>query len=150
MELSSIFPSKYVKASDLKGREVTVVVARAEIEKLGDDNKLVIYFQGRDKGLVTNRTNADRIAYLYGTNTDGWVGKEIILYVDLVSFQGRTVEAIRVKPPMQRAVPTRQAPPQGQRVVTTRDGYELATGNKHPNAPTDDGDGDLPRDEIPF
>lgn len=103
MELATIFPSKYVKASDLKGREVTVVIARAEVEKLGDDNKLVLYFQGAEKGLVTNRTNADRVSYLYGSNTDQWIGHEIVLYVDLVSFQGRTVEAIRVKPPAKRA-----------------------------------------------
>ena len=103
MELANIFPSKYVKASDLKGREVTVVIARAEVEKLGDDNKLVLYFQGAEKGLVTNRTNADRVSYLYGSNTDQWIGHEIVLYVDLVSFQGRTVEAIRVKPPAKRA-----------------------------------------------
>ena len=103
MELASIFPSRYVKASDLKGREITVVIARAEVEKLGDDNKLVLYFQGAEKGLVTNRTNADRVSYLYGSNTDQWIGREIVLYVDLVSFQGRTVEAIRVKPPIKRA-----------------------------------------------
>ena len=103
MELASIFPSRYVKASDLKGREITVVIARAEVEKLGDDNKLVLYFQGAEKGLVTNRTNADRVSYLYGSNTDQWIGHEIVLYVDLVSFQGRTVEAIRVKPPAKRA-----------------------------------------------
>ncbi len=103
MELANIFPSKYVKAADLKGREITVVIARAEVEKLGDDNKLVLYFQGREKGLVTNRTNADRVSYLYGSNTDQWIGREIILYVDLVSFQGRTVEAIRIKPPARAA-----------------------------------------------
>lgn len=112
MELANIFPSKYVKASDLKGREVTVVIARAEVEKLGDDNKLVLYFQGAEKGLVTNRTNADRVSYLYGSNTDQWIGHEIVLYVDLVSFQGRTVEAIRVKPPAKRA----DAQPPAQRV----------------------------------
>ncbi len=103
MELATIFPSKYIKAADLKGREHTVVIARCEIEKLGDDNKLVIYFQNKEKGLVTNRTNADRIAYLYGSNTDDWEGKEIILFTDIVSFQGKVMEAVRVKPPARRS-----------------------------------------------
>ena len=102
MELAAIFPSRYIKAADLKGREATVVIARAEIEKLGDDNKLVLYFQNKEKGLVTNRTNADRIAYLYGTNTDSWIGREITLYTDMVNFQGKVTEAIRVKPPAKR------------------------------------------------
>jgi len=104
MEMATIFPSKYVKAADLKGKEITLVIARAEVEKLGDDNKLILYFQGAEKGLVTNRTNADRISYLYGTNTDAWIGKEITLYTDMVNFQGRVVEAIRVKPPAKRTV----------------------------------------------
>ncbi len=102
MELSSIFPSKYLKAGDLKGREPTVVIASAEIEKLGDDDKLVLYFQGKDKGIVCNRTNADRIAYMYGQNTDAWIGKEIVLYTEMVNFQGKVTEGIRVKPPAKR------------------------------------------------
>jgi hypothetical protein len=102
MELATIFPSKYIKAADLKGHEPTVVIARAEIEKLGEDSKLVLYFQGKEKGLVTNRTNADRIAYLYGQDTDDWIGKEIVLYTDMVNFQGKVTEAIRVKPPAPR------------------------------------------------
>ncbi len=103
MELATIFPSKYIKAADLKGREHTVVIAKCEIEKLGEDNKLVIYFQNREKGLVCNRTNADRIAYLYGSNTDAWTGREIVLYPDMVNFQGKVTEAVRVKPPAGQA-----------------------------------------------
>lgn len=111
MELATIFPSKYIKAADLKGREHTVVIAKCEIEKLGEDNKLVIYFQSREKGLVCNRTNADRIAYLYGSNTDAWTGREIILYPDMVNFQGKVTEAVRVKPPTKRETIQRQPDP---------------------------------------
>lgn len=102
MELESVFPSKYIKAKDLKGQDVPVVIDRADIEKIGEDTKLVLYFRGKEKGLVTNRTNADRIAHLYGTNTDDWIGREIILYTDMVNFQNRVVEAIRVRPPQKR------------------------------------------------
>ena len=102
MQLHDVFPSNYLKAPDLRGRDVTVAIADAKIEKLGDDRKLVIYFQGKGKGLVTNKTNASRIAMLYGDDTDGWIGKEITLYADWVDFQGKTVEAIRIKPPPQR------------------------------------------------
>lgn len=102
MELANIFPSKYIKAADLQGREATVTIDRAEIETLGDDRKLVLYFKGKEKGLVTNRTNADRIAHLYGSNTDSWIGRQIILFCDMVNFQGRVVEAIRVRGPVVR------------------------------------------------
>lgn len=99
MELNSIFPSKYLKAADLQKKQITVIIDSAEIEVLGEDRKLVLHFKGKDKGLVCNKTNANRIAYTYGQDTDSWIGKEIILYSELVDFQGRTVEAIRVKAP---------------------------------------------------
>lgn len=103
MQLNEVFPSNYIKAADLKGRAVSVVISAASIEKLGEDRKLVLKFQGKEKGLVTNKTNANRIGYLYGNDTDSWIGKEIVLYADLVDFQGKTVEAIRVRPPEQRS-----------------------------------------------
>lgn len=112
MELENIFPSKYLKATDLKGREATVTIERAEIETLGDDRKLVLYFKGKEKGLVTNRTNADRIAHMYGSNTDGWLGQPIILFCDMVNFQGRVVEATRVR------APTRPAPPRHENITS--------------------------------
>jgi hypothetical protein len=97
MKLNDIFPSNYIKAADLQKREVSVVIASAEVEPIGDERKLVLKFQGRQKGMICNKTNANRIAYAYGEDTDAWVGKEIVLYPDLVDFQGRTVEAIRVR-----------------------------------------------------
>lgn len=101
MKLNDVFPSKYIKAADLQGGSPTVEISDAQIEQLGDDRKLVIYFKGKQKGLVCNRTNADAIAYLYGDDTDGWIGKKIMLTSQLVSFQGKTTPAIRVQPPKQ-------------------------------------------------
>jgi hypothetical protein len=154
MLLNEIFPSKYIKAADLKGREVTVIIANVEIEKIGDDRKMVIYFQGKEKGLVTNKTNANRIAMLYGEDTDQWIGREILLGTDFVDYQGKSVEAVRVKPPVKRAAaPTRETP--RQPVVTQKNGYqslemrptddpiEEATGVRTPNRLVDD-------DPIPF
>ena len=111
MNINDIFPSKFLKAADLKGREPTVVIERLEMEQLGEQRKLVIYFQGKEKGLVCNRTNADRIAYMYSPDTDGWIGKEITLYADMVTFQGRTMEALRVKPPKKYNAAKPAAPP---------------------------------------
>ena len=155
MLINEVFPSKYVKASDLQGREITVVIRVVAVEKMGEDRKLVVYFQGKEKGLVTNKTNANRIAMLYGDDTDQWIGREIVLGTDYVEFQGKTVEAIRIKPPVKRAAaPTRETP--RTPVVTQKNGYqslemrptdpdpiEEATGVRPPNRPVDD-------DPIPF
>jgi len=102
MNINDIFPSKYLKASDLKGTTPTVCISRYEMEQLGDQKKLVLYFQNKQKGMICNRTNADRIAFLYSPDTDNWIGKEITIYADMVSFQGKTMEALRVRPPAKR------------------------------------------------
>ena len=80
MKLSQVFPSKYLKADDLLGREVTVAIANCTMEKLDEDNKLVVYFVGKEKGLVCNKTNADRIAHYYGDDTDMWKNKLVTVY----------------------------------------------------------------------
>ncbi len=135
MQVDQIFPSKYLKAADLQGREPTVVIAKWDIETIGEDRKLVIYFQGKEKGMVCNRTNADRISMLHGNDTDSWIGKEITLFTDMVNFQGRQTNALRVKPPVKRgpAVDGRQS------VITQHKGFATST--------TQAAD---PDDEIPF
>jgi hypothetical protein len=153
MELSQVYGGDSLKAADLQGREVPVVIANVQMKQFDDGNKLVISFQGKKKTLVCNKTNANRIAHMYGTNTDGWIGREVILFADLVDFQGKAVEAIRIRPPANRA-PVPQAAPQREHVITQRDGYRLmeskpmdpieeATGVRTPSRLVDD-------DPIPF
>lgn len=103
MKGSDIFPSKYIKADDLQGRDVPVTIDHADIEKLGDDAKLVLFFRGKDKGMICNKTNFNRIAYLYGDETDDWGGKEIVLTSEFVEFQGKTVRGLRVRAPKKPA-----------------------------------------------
>ena len=98
MRVSAAFPSNYLKAADLQGREVNVRIARILMEDIGDDHKPVIYFQGKEKGLVLNKTNANNIALIYGDETDNWINQVITLFSAWVDFQGKSVEAIRVKP----------------------------------------------------
>ena len=97
MKLSDVFPSNYLKADDLQGRDVNVTIREYKMEKMGDDNKLVLYFRGKEKGMVCNRTNADRIAHYYGDDLTQWLGKPVTLGTELVSFQGKTNEALRIK-----------------------------------------------------
>lgn len=97
MEIGQVFGGSTLKASDLQGAEPTVTIESVEMKKFDNGNKLVIAFTGKEKTLVCNKTNANRIAHAYGTNTDGWIGKQITLYTDMVDFQGSVVEAIRVR-----------------------------------------------------
>jgi hypothetical protein len=97
MELSQVFDSATLKAADLQGAEPVVKIEKVEMKKFDDGNKLVIAFEGKKKALVCNKTNANRIAHAYGTDTDAWIGKEITLFVDQVEFKGDIVDAIRIR-----------------------------------------------------
>lgn len=97
MLVSDAFPSEYLRATDLKNRNVVVVISHVEMREVGDDHKPVVFFQGKEKGLVCNKTNANNIAGLYGDDTEDWAGKEVVLYPTMVDFQGRSVSAIRVR-----------------------------------------------------
>lgn len=98
MNINGAFPSKYLKAADLGHTQPTVTIDRVEIEQMQDDEpKPVLYFQGKDKGLVLNKTNSNTITDILGSDeTDDWAGKRIRLFVTKVEFQGRRVDAIRV------------------------------------------------------
>lgn len=119
MHIDSAFPSKYLKASDLQGHNVTVKMGRVEQEKIGDDMKLILYFQGKEKGVVLNKTNANNVAAIYGGETEDWYGKEITLVEAMVDFQGKSVPAIRMRAPP-RNTPARQP----QRQMVDADGYD--------------------------
>lgn len=126
MKLSEIFPSNYLKSDDLQGHEPTVTIVAAAMETVGNDQRLVLSFQGKKKSMICNKTNAGRIAFLYGDDTDGWIGKEIVLTSEFVEFQGKTVKGLRVRPPVKRAASVAPAANGRQHVVTPRPNYDLS------------------------
>lgn len=112
MNIDSAFPSNYLKASDLGDKSPVVTIDRIEVEPIGRDKEIkpVIYFQGKEKGLVLNKTNAKKIAELTGSkDTDDWAGCQVRIYATETEFGGETVECIRIKaagtPAKAKAVP---------------------------------------------
>ena len=98
--INDAFPSNYLKASDLKNQQPVVTIDRVEFEPVGrtKEMKPILYFVGKDKGLVLNKTNAKILIGLTGTGeTDEWHGFAVKLYATHVEFQGDSVEAIRIK-----------------------------------------------------
>jgi len=114
MKISSAFPSEYLRASDLMGREVTATIKNVVLEEVGREReeRPVLYFRGKEKGLVLNKTNANTIAALFGDDTDDWTGGEVTLFEAQVEYQGKMTPSIRVKragPP--KAAAKREIPP---------------------------------------
>jgi hypothetical protein len=99
VNIEEAFPSKYLKAADLQGQSVVAKMATVRQEKVGDDQKIILYFVGKEKGVVLNKTNKNTIVGLYGTETDEWTGQPIEMFAALVDFQGKQTEAIRFRAP---------------------------------------------------
>lgn len=100
MNVNDAFPSKYLKADDLDGEDRVFTIKQIRMETIGKgekEQKLVIFFEDEEKGLVCNKTNAKTIAKLYGGDTDEWPGKKIILFPTEVEFQGEPTMAIRIR-----------------------------------------------------
>src|SRR5882672_8312377 len=127
MNIDDIYQGDSLRAADLKGQAHVVVIETVTRKDFDDGPKLVLTFQGRKKSLITNKTNANRIAFAHGKDTNGWIGREIELYPDLVDFQGKTVEAIRIRPVARAAAaPVRQVSVAAGQVVQERDGYTVS------------------------
>jgi hypothetical protein len=97
MNINTAFPSDYIRAADLQGRDIEVVMTHVEMKDIGGDHKPVLYFEGKTRGLVLNKTNTAAITAAFGDETDEWAGQKIIIFPTKVDYQGKRVDAIRVR-----------------------------------------------------
>ena len=132
MNMNEVFSGNYLKAEDLKGASPRVTIAKVEMQEFDNGNKLIVSFQGKDKSLVLNKTNANIIAENTGSQeTDDWIGQTIQLTVKRVEFEGKLVPAIRVV--LQDAAP----------VAPVRQARQAAPAPQ-PADPEDEGSGEIP------
>jgi len=101
MNINEAFPSKYLKVADLQGTEPIVTIDRVEFQPVGQDRemKAVLFFRNKHKGLLLNKTNANKIIEITGTAiTEEWEGQRRRLYAAETTFAGKPVECLRIKP----------------------------------------------------
>lgn len=112
MNINVAFPSDYLKADDLQGRRALVLISHVEMEDIGNEGKKpVLHFQGKDRGLILNKTNAAMLTEICGTpETDMWRGVGVVLYPTKVDYQGKRVPAIRIDYPQQEQARPQAAP----------------------------------------
>ena len=103
MNANSLLPGKFVKAADLNGKDVTLTIDGLALEMVGNDNdaeeKPVLRFREREQGFVLNKTNINAIVDLYGSETNDWEGKQIVLFPTRTQYGGRMVDCVRVREP---------------------------------------------------
>ena len=103
MNINDTFPStsNFLKKEDLP-KPAKVKISDIDLMEFDQDGKkqakLVLEFEGKEKKLACNKTNARTIAAMLGDETDNWIGKEITLYNDpTVSMGDQIVGGIRVQ-----------------------------------------------------
>lgn len=105
VDVRSMYDSEYVAAWDLQGKDQVVTIAKVipgELSKAGTSKKdraAIVFFEGRAKGMVVNKTNRKLIAGIVGSyKAKAWVGATIAIYPTTCSFGPNTVDCIRVRP----------------------------------------------------
>lgn len=102
MNVYDLFPTRFVAAADLNGKQFTLTIRSVTLEDMqSHDQKTVtkpcLWFTNATKGMVLNKTNTMIIADLYGPETDAWAGKKITIYATKVRAFGKLEEAVRVR-----------------------------------------------------
>jgi hypothetical protein len=98
LKIGAAFPSQYLKAADIGSARPVVTIDRVVMEDIGGDQKPILYFKGKEKGLVLNKTNANAIIGMTGNDeTESWGGQRVAMFVTKVDFQGKRVDAIRIE-----------------------------------------------------
>lgn len=85
MDFDQLYPGRFLKAGDFKGKDVTLTITGVTIEKLpqntgGERVRGILAFDKTEKQLVLNRTNGECIKAMFGRDTDKWIGKRLTLF----------------------------------------------------------------------
>jgi hypothetical protein len=96
---SEMYGSKYFGVSDLNGETPRRRIGKVEIRDIADKDgstrrRLLIYFEGVEKPLVLNRTNARKLAEAYTEDYAKWVG----VIVDLYDEETSLGKGVRLRP----------------------------------------------------
>jgi hypothetical protein len=113
-DFDSAYGSKFLSASDIKsvGGKKRARIGGVEVAELRQDSggtrrKFVVHFEGLDKGLVLNVTNASVLRDALGKDARRWVGADIGILVEPVTFGSKRVDGLRLRV---LAKPTTAAP----------------------------------------
>ena len=99
MTRNEVFPGKYLKADDLKGKACVATIESAPYVTLkgldgNETKKIVLHFKNAQKTLPLNATNFDAVCDATGfPDTEDWPGQRIELYPTRTTMGGNAVPA---------------------------------------------------------
>lgn len=83
VDWDDLYPGRFLKAADFKGKQVTLKISEVRIEELVGDKgpqiKGVMSFDRTEKQLALNKTNGICLKEMFGKKVQEWVGKQITL-----------------------------------------------------------------------
>jgi hypothetical protein len=103
--------SAYLKKEDFPEPETLTIseVREEEVTAPGKKpkQKIILYFDGMNKGLVLNQANGDALFELTGyDDPEKWIGTRVQVYCDPnVKYAGKKVAGIRLRKPALAEVP---------------------------------------------
>ena len=111
-DFDAIYGSKYFSVSDLRGEQLRRKIGKVEPTELREKDgttkrKWVAYFEGEDKPLVLNKTNAQKLAKVFRKDSSAWIGHAVELYAEMTTL-GK--EGVRLRPLRPAASPANPDP----------------------------------------
>lgn len=102
MKIGDMIESKYLRQGDVEDETTVTVAALKKVNVARDDEdpeyRWTVRFNEFPKPMVLNVTNLKRLAKALGDDTDDWLNKQVILYVDPdIEFGGNVVGGLRIK-----------------------------------------------------
>jgi hypothetical protein len=134
MTVDQLFPSRWLKSSDIGSNPRTATITKIDFEEVGQDRdrKAILSFENTTKRMILNRTNAQILANLYGKEVQNWIGKRITLYCAEVQFRGTPCLAVRIREQVPGAI------------------RENSQSARVPKAARPENEPSWPEEEIPF
>jgi hypothetical protein len=84
IDWDELYPGRFIKPSDLKGKKVSLIISRVRVEELvgekGPQMKGIINFEGKEKALPLNKTNGLCLKAMFGSKVQQWVGHKVTLF----------------------------------------------------------------------
>lgn len=102
-KISSEFPSRFLSGDEINGHVVPVVISSVKKEIVNEgtpkqEEVLVVYFEGKERGMRLNKTRANEIKDITGSDdTDMWKGKKAALYTRPQNAFGELHNVLHVK-----------------------------------------------------
>lgn len=102
LTMGVLYPSKYLKADDLRGKPVTVTIAGVALDDVvmaggSHEQKVVISLAKTLKLWIAGKTNGHSLAVLLGSDGHQWIGKRVVLIADVDRLGRDVVPCIRVQ-----------------------------------------------------